>query len=247
MAGAFATPARAQNAAAPPSPLSKSCEGGAAAIGAESPLPNLAADLAQRKTLRILAMGAAPGRVATRRGGYTDLIENILESALKGVDVVMINRGVSGELAAGAVVRMKNEVALETPDLVLWQVGTNDALAYVDPQDFAEIVTRQIVWLKAHKIDVVLVGLQFAPQMLRDDHYKKIRDTLREVAASENVMVIRFFEAMQIIEQAQSGAPLPVTDEFERSEAGYNCLAQYVARAITLGIFAKPMLKRPQP
>lgn len=249
--GALATPApaRAQTAAAPPSPspLSKICEGGSAAIGAESPLPNLATDLAQRKTLRILTIGAAPGRVATRAGGYTELIETILESALKGVDIVMINRGVSGELAAGAVVRMKNEVALEAPDLVLWQVGTNDALAYVDPQDFAEIVKRQIVWLKAHKVDVVLVGLQFAPQMSRDDHYKKIRDTLREVAAAENVMVIRFFEAMQIIEQAQNGAPLPVTDEFERSEAGYNCLAQYVARAITLGIFAKTMPKRLQP
>ena len=88
-----------------------------------------------------------------------------------GIDVIMINRGVSGELAANAAMRMKNEVALDEPDLVLWQVGTNDALAYVPVDEFAATVKEQIDWLKAHKVDVVLVGLQFANQMLRDAHY----------------------------------------------------------------------------
>jgi acyl-CoA thioesterase-1 len=243
-----AAPARAQ--AAPPSaqtPLSKVCQPGASALGSESPLPNVAAALAQRKTLRILAFGAAPGRIGAQGGGYTGLIEGMLERALKGIDVVMINRGVSGELAANAATRMKNEVALEEPDLVLWQVGTNDALAYVPADEFAATVKDQIAWLKAHKVDVVLVGLQFASEMLRDAHYKDIRDTLRKVAAEENVIVIRFFEAMQMMNQATAEGPGPVADEFTRDEAGYNCLAQYVARAITLGVFAKSMPKRPAP
>jgi len=34
---------------------------------------------------------------------------------------------------------------------------------------------------------------------------------------------------------------VPPAEEFERTEAGYNCLSQYVARAITLGVFAKGM------
>jgi acyl-CoA thioesterase I len=241
--------ARAQGAAPAEAQLSlsKACQAGASALATEeSPLPNVEAALKQpRKTLRILAMGAAPGHVGARRGEYTALIEAMLENALKGVDVIMINRGVSGELAANAAIRMKNEVALDDPDLVLWQVGTNDALAYVDAGDFAATLKEQIDWLKAHKIDVVLVGLQFAPQMARDRHYIDIRETLRRVAAQENVIVVRFFEAMQIIEQAARAGASPVADEFERSEAGYNCLAQYVARAIALGVFARNMPKRP--
>ena len=228
-------------------PLSRSCQPGATALASETPLPRVAEALAQRKTLRILSMGAAPGRVTTRGGDYTDVIESMLENAIKGVDVVMINRGVSGELAANAATRMKNEVALEEPDLVLWQVGTNDALAYVGSAEFAATVKDQIDWLKAHKVDVVLVGLQFAPQMLRDAHYVRIRDTLRNVAAAENVIVVRFFEAMQIVEQAAREGAAPAAEEFERSEEGYNCLAQYVARAITLGVFAKALPKRDQP
>ena len=246
LAGALAvTAAPAQTP--PAMPLSKACQPGIGADAEQSPLPNVAAVLAKRKTLRILAMGAAPGRVSAHGGGYTALIESMLEKALKDVDVVMINRGISGELAAGAALRMKNEVALEEPDLVLWQVGTNDALAYVPVDVFAATVKDQIDWLKAHKVDVVLVGLQFAKEMLRDAHYKKIRDALRKLAAEENVIVIRFYEAMQIIEQASAAGAEPVAEAFERNEAGYNCLAQYVARAITLGVFAKNMPKRAPP
>ncbi len=152
------SPTRAQGpppaAAAPadaPTPLSKSCETGATAIADELPLPNVAAALAQRKTLRILAMGAAPGSTGSRGGGYTAVIEAMLSHGLKGIDVVMINRGVSGELAANAAIRMKNEVALVQPDLVLWQVGTNDALAYVPVDEFTATVKDQIDWLKKHK------------------------------------------------------------------------------------------------
>ena len=51
---------------------------------------------------------------------------------------------------------------------------------------------------------------------------------------------------MQIITAAAQGGNETVGAEFDRDEAGYNCLAQYVARAITLGVFAKNM-PRPQP
>jgi lysophospholipase L1-like esterase len=245
LVGALTGLASGQQTAAPPaSPpggqiVSKACLPGAAAQNGEPTLPNVAAAIAGRKTLRILAIGAAPGRIGPHGGSYTAQIERMLQGALKVTAIEVINRGVSGELAANAAVRMKNEVALEEPDLVLWQVGTNDALAYVPATDFAATVKDQIAWLKAHKVDLVLVGLQFAPQMLRDAHYVEIRETLRRVAADEGVVVVRFFEAMQILNPASNESQMPAAEEFERNEAGYNCLAQYVARAITLGVFAK--------
>jgi lysophospholipase L1-like esterase len=239
---AAVAPAGAQ-APDPASPLlSRLCQPGATALAADIALPNVAAALAQRKSVRILSFGAAPGRVGVR-GDYNDVIESMIERTLKGIDVVMVNRGVSGELAASAAFRMKNEVALNEPDLVLWQVGTNDALAYVPADEFAETVRAQIAWLKAHKIDVVLVGLQFASELRRDAHYALIRTTLRKMASAADVPVIRFYEAMQIVNAPTQEAPS--AEDFERSDAGYNCLAQYVARAITLGAFAKSIKRRP--
>jgi lysophospholipase L1-like esterase len=248
---AFAQAAQppAEGEAAPATPLSKSCQPGANALSGETGLPNVAAALAQRKAVRILAFGAAPGRVTSRGGSYTGVIEAMLAQAMKGIDVTVVNRGVSGELAAGAAIRMRNEVALEEPDLVLWQVGTNDALAYVPVDDFASVVSEQIAWLKAHHVDVVLVGLQFTPRVRQDEHYVAMRDALRKIAAAENVPVVRFYEAMQIVNGASEGQ-LPAAEEFERNEEGYNCLAQYVARSITLGVFGKNMparLPREQP
>lgn len=91
-----------------------------------------------------------------------------------------------------------------------------------------------------------MVGLQFAPQALRDEHYGQIRDALRNLASEESVMIVRFFEAMRILDNVAE-ADLSVAEEFERNEAGYNCLAEYVARAITLGVFAKDLPRaRPQ-
>jgi lysophospholipase L1-like esterase len=249
-APAVETPAQQTQPAAPAeqpqeAPYSKSCQPGAAALADETVLPNVAAALAKRRTLKILAMGAAPGRVRAHHGDYTDVIETILTRALKGTEVAIINRGVSGELAAGAAVRMRNEVALEEPDLVLWQVGTNDALAYVPVDEFAAVLSEQIEWLKSHHVDVVLVGLQFTPRMTRDEHYVAIREKLRSIAAQNNVPVVRFYEAMQII-NGVSQDTLPAGDEFEQNEQGYNCLAQYVARAIALGVFGKNM-RAPKP
>lgn len=222
------------------------CKSASEALTTETPLPYVTAALQQRKTLRILALGASPaaGR-GIGRGGYTSMIEKLLEGALKGVDVVMINRGVSGELAANAAHRMQAEVALNEPDLVLWQVGTNDALAYVPVAEVEETVRDAIKWLHAHKVDVILVGLQFVDPRLRDAHYIAVRDGLRALAAKENVIMLRRDEAMQLIGQTPDSSESFV-ETVERNEASYACLAQYVARAITLGVFGKRLRQQLQ-
>jgi lysophospholipase L1-like esterase len=229
-----------------PAPFSQDCQVGGTAIVEESPLPNVAAALQNRKQVKILAIGASTSH--GRRfgpGRHTEQIEQILEQAIKGLDVVMINRGVSGELAAQAAPRIRNLVALDEPDLVLWQVGTNDALAYV-PLDLLErTIVDTIDWLKAHKVDVVLAGLQYVDRMAQDEHYRAVRELLRTVAVKENVMIVRRYEAQRLIAQAESSGGGLVPDEFQRNEAGYTCLAQYMARAITLGIFGKGLRVRP--
>jgi lysophospholipase L1-like esterase len=230
---------------APPAaggPYSPECQGGTTPIVSETPLPNVAAALKTRKTIRILAIGASAGR---RHGGYTAQIERLLKQVMRGIDIVMINRGVSGELAADAAHRIRNEVALTNPDLVIWQVGTNDALTFVPLEELSYTVTTTVRWLKQHKVDVVLAGLQYVGRVSQDEHYYRVRELLREIAVKENVMIIRRYEATQFIAAAQESDGGFVPDEFERTEAGYNCLAQYLASAITLGVFGKGMSARP--
>jgi lysophospholipase L1-like esterase len=247
IAGLAAATVAGEEAAQPPAPAvplpySSECQGGTTEIVSESPLPNVAAALQKRRTIRILAIGSSAGR---RQGGYTHRIERILKQVLKGANVVIINRGVSGELAANAALRLKNEVAINEPDLVIWQVGTNDALAFVPIEELAETVNTTVRWLKEHNVDVVLAGLQYVERVSQDDNYYRVRELLREIATKENVMIIRRYEAMQFIAAVQDAGGASTSDEFDRTGAGYNCLAQYLASAITVGAFGKGMSGRP--
>ena len=228
-----------------PAPFSRDCQVPNDAVIAESPLPNVAAALQKRKTIKILALGASA--IAGRRGSYTQQIAAILENAVKGLDVVIVNRGVSGELAEDAARRIRTEVALTEPDLVLWQVGTNDALAYIPIDELRDTIVETVRWLRDHKVDVVLVGLQFVHRQAQDDHYRTVRQLIRSIGEQEKVVVVRRSEAMRLIRQAaESGGLLP--QEFAQTQAGYACLAEYISRAISLGAFGSGLRdQRPLP
>jgi len=240
--GIVSAPAQAPS---PPLPLSKACQIGDWTVATDHPLPNVATALRDGKPLRILAIGASA--VRRGKGSYVYQIEKLLEQANKGVNVEVVNRGVSGELAGNAAVRIKTEVAMAEPNLLLWQVGTNDALASVPIDQLEATVTDTVRWLKEHQVDVVLVGLQYVPPMAQDEHYKAVRDLLRRLAAKENVIIIRRYEAMQFLSQTDQAATVSLTDEIAQMEGGYDCLAQYVARAIALGMFGKSLKDHPRP
>jgi lysophospholipase L1-like esterase len=252
LAGAPAFSQEQPASAAPimPAPFSRDCQVASDAVISQSPLPNVTAALQKRKAIKILAIGASAMSWRGRRGSYTAQIEAILEHAVKGIDVVIVNRGVSGELAADAARRIRTEVALKEPDLVLWQVGTNDALAYVPIDELRDTIVETIRWLKDHKVDVVLVGLQFVHPQAQDDNYRTVRELIRSIAAQENVVVVRRGEAMRLLSQAEGSGGGLFPEEFAKTEEGYACLAEYVARAITLGAFGRglrPLPPRPAP
>jgi len=242
-AGALAQSAPDQNAPEPPAVAKECGEAGTS----DTPLPNSAIALQQRKKIKILAIGASATAVlGWHREGGPPLLEQILERTINGVDVEIINRGFSGELAEAAGKRIEIEVALNHPDIVLWQVGTNDAFAQVPVESFQLSVSNTVRWLKAHNVDVILVGLHYMKQLADNPHYQAIRASLNSLSAAENVLRIRRYEAMEILSRTMREAGRPDPQEFGLSEAGYNCMAQYVARAIAVGLYAKPP-RRPGP
>ena len=79
----------------------------------------------------ILAVGSSSieGVGASSRSlGFVPLLQAGLERRLPGVQVTLINRGIGGETARDTAMRLEAEVTLARPDLVIWQLGTNDVL-----------------------------------------------------------------------------------------------------------------------
>jgi hypothetical protein len=133
LAAVAALPVLAQGTGGPVlAPAPKACETPGTQVISASPLPNVAIALKDRKQIKILAVGSTSASLrGPVSGGQYAMVERFLESNFKGLDVNIVYRGVSGELAADAADRIKNEVALTGADLVLWQLGTADALAQV--------------------------------------------------------------------------------------------------------------------
>jgi lysophospholipase L1-like esterase len=249
LAAALCQSAWAQGAAgrpeSPPEPPAVANECGATSIGGAS-LPNSALALQKRSQVKILAIGASSAAVlGMGHDGNPPLLEQILERNIKGLDVEIINRGFSGELAEAAGERLKLEVALNQPDLVLWQVGTNDAFAQIPVDSFERSVATTVRWLKQHDVDVILVGLHYMKQLAKNEHYQAIRTSLQRITAAESVLRITRYEAMEVLARTMRESGRPEPRDFGLTEAGYNCMAQYVARAITVGLFAKPPKQAP--
>lgn len=232
---------------APPQPsLPRDCQNPESAPAADIALPAVTAALREHRQVKILTIGASASAGADpQSGGYQAIIESRLESSLPNTDVVIMDRGVSGELARDAAERIKSEVALEPPTLVLWQVGTRDAMARIAPDEFEETLRSTVRWLKEHDVDVVLVGLHFVRALANDQSYQAIRDTVRKVAQEEKVLRIARYELAEWMERAKAATPGSRPDEFQMTEAGYSCLAEQVARAIAAGAFGKPGRTKP--
>ena len=246
---AVTTGVAAQNTpAAPPATdtaISKECQTPGVEISGNIPLPNVQRALRDRKVIRILTIGGSSATLlAQSRDEHRYIIEDMLEKTIQGVDVQIIDRGISGELARDAAQRIRTEVALAEPDLILWQLGASDAFAHVPIDEFEASVGSTLDWLKEHNVDVVLVGLQYLRLLRKDVQYQAMREAINRIATQHGVLRVSRYEAMQILEQARGSVGKPTPNEFAATEAGYACLSEYVVKALISGIFVRPPASR---
>jgi lysophospholipase L1-like esterase len=234
----------------PPSVLSPPCRAPEADIAAPAPLPYLAAVLQRKSTVRVLATGSSSTAgvgASSPRAAYPAQFEEVVEKSLRGVDLEVTNRGIAGETAAQTAPRLRADVDTLKPDLVLWQVGTNDALARVPVAEFETLLRDTVHWLKDGRADVVLVGLQFTPRLARDEHYARIRAAIQRVATGENVLLVRRFEAMQFMARTRASFEMLSGDQLHLNDLGYHCMAEHVAQAVVTNLFLRRDAPAPPP
>ncbi len=191
------------------------------------------------RQLRVLAIGSSSTvgvGASSPKAAYPVRLESDLEGFLPGFDVEMFVRGVNGEVADQAAERLKTEVANVKPDLVVWQVGTNDALSRADEHEFGERLGGALDWLAKHKIDVVLIDPQYVDQMADDSHYLGIVDKIAEVARNRHVLLVHRFDAMADLARQAGTATYLAPDKLHLNDLGYRCMAEYAARTIVAGI-----------
>jgi acyl-CoA thioesterase-1 len=106
-----------------------------------------------------------------------------LQTALKadGKDVVVVNAAVSGDTTADGVARLDWSLA-DKPDLVLLELGANDALRGLDPDRARANLDQILSRIKAAGIPVLICGM-IAPKNLGPDYGAKFDPMYRDLAA----------------------------------------------------------------
>jgi acyl-CoA thioesterase I len=167
---------------------------------------------------------------------YVARLEPDLESAIAGVDFEIVGRGISGEVAQGAADRMRREVEEVKPDLVIWQVGTNDALRHVAIDRFQACLRKTLSWLKAEGIDVMLINPQYGRSLIQDAYYGQVVEAISEVAHDLQIPVVDRFNTMRKLEQDSQSPTVLSPDNLHMNDDGYRRLAEHLTSAIVSGL-----------
>jgi acyl-CoA thioesterase-1 len=142
-------------------------------------------------TTTILALGDSltAGLGLDAGKSFPDKLQEALKT--KGLDVTIINAGVSGDTAAQGAARLEWALTGDVKAVIV-ELGANDALRGLDPAQ-AEAALRQIlVTLKKKNLPVLLLGMR-APPNLGADYQAKFDGIYPKLAAEFGVGLYPFY------------------------------------------------------
>ncbi|MDP2699011.1 arylesterase [Thalassospira sp.] len=121
--------------------------------------------------------------------GFAPQLQAALAAA--GHDVTVINSGVSGDTSAAGLARLEWALA-DAPDLVVVELGANDALRGVEPAQTRANLDRIIGTLKERNVTVLLAGMMAPPNMGRE-YGAEFNAIYPELAQQHDVPLYPFF------------------------------------------------------
>ncbi len=117
-----------------------------------------------------------------------------LEAWLKraGVDLTVINAGVSGDTSAGGLARLDWAIGSDPPEFALVELGANDGLRGLPPKALYDNLDKIITRLQAKKVKVLLAGM-YAPRNYGSDYDQEFDAVYPRLAKAHGVPLYAFF------------------------------------------------------
>jgi acyl-CoA thioesterase I len=227
------TASHAQNHSDPGSP-SVACLAFKSGLSLGAPMASTAAKLQARKPLTIVALGSSSttGFGAFGIGAaFPDVMKEELLRLHPFARIELINSGRVMENMGDNIARIDDDVLRHKPDLLVWQIGTNDVVWRGIADDAKEMLSDSVKRLKAAKIDVVLMDLQYAPLVLATARYIRMEKIIADVAGEQNVGHFPRFLLMKRASEAGVQG-LVSWDGLHNSAEGYKCVGLALAQMI---------------
>ncbi|MFM2279608.1 MAG: hypothetical protein RLZZ444_1839 [Pseudomonadota bacterium] len=151
----------------------------------------LAIGTAEARTLNLVGFGDSlmAGYELPPEEAFPARLETLLKQ--KGHDVVIANAGVSGDTSADGLARIDWSVPDGTDGVIL-ELGANDALRGLSPEESRKNIEAMIIRLKERGIPVLLAGI-LAPPNMGSDYEARFNPVFKELAEKHDLTFYPFF------------------------------------------------------
>lgn len=125
--------------------------------------------------------------------GPGEAFPEMLGAALhaKGRPVRVTNAGVSGDTSAGGLARVEWSLD-DKPDLLILELGANDALRGIDPAATRKNIEAIVSRLRERGVEVLVAGMM-APRNLGEDYAAAFDPIFADVAGAHDALLYPFF------------------------------------------------------
>jgi acyl-CoA thioesterase-1 len=146
---------------------------------------------AQQQAVQLVGFGDSlmAGYELAPDESYTAQLEAALKA--KGSDVVITNSGVSGDTTSGGLSRVDWSVPDGTDGVIL-ELGANDALRGIAPEQTEKNLDAILVRLQERDIPVLLVGIM-APPNMGGEYAERFNGIYARLAEKHGVPLYPFF------------------------------------------------------
>ena len=185
---------RAAAAAPPPPAAAPACPDAGEYAASEAPLPALAAALRSGAPVEILAVGSASTAAAE---GYPRRMLAALRAARPGAAFRLTVQGARGLQADQTLALLRAALHAGRTPLVLWQVGTVDAVRGLRPEALADALEAGAADVTAQGGDLVLIDPQYSRFLEANVDLDPYQRVIASVAAQSGVVLFHRFALMR--------------------------------------------------
>jgi acyl-CoA thioesterase-1 len=198
-------------------------------------LPRSAARLKSGGLFRIVAIGSSSTTglwVLSSAATYPEVMRRELMRLRPKSQVEAVNSGRVGDTIPGNLARFDRDVLSYNPDLVVWQLGTNDVAWGGATDGLLVQINNGINTVKASGADLILMDLQYSPFVLSSSYHPSMQAIIAHAARQAGIGLFSRFELMRrSVGAGVSPGALVSWDGLHNSIDGYDCIGRALARA----------------
>ncbi len=184
-----------------------------------------AVSAAEARTIQLVGFGDSlmAGYQLPPGNGFPAKLEAALKA--KGLDVAVADAGVSGDTTSGGLSRIDWSVPDGTDGVVL-ELGANDALRGIPPEQTEKNLETMIERLKERKIPVFLAGM-LAPPNMGPDYAEKFNPIYKRLADKYKLTLYPFF-----LDGVAAQADLQLDDGMHPNPKGVDVMVERILPAV---------------